>query len=355
MTCVAEARFFREFELALRGSSVPDMTTDVTKQVIVEPGTDGGALRAPSGQGRSWALFSFAVPSLMALPLGWYGAGIGAEMSRTASLALWVSVCLVSWWISDCCARGLGSLLRRWNPPQPLLWIGGYWINMLLSSIYNPALLDALLRVGLVDPTPTLRSYFALDRNLLDPGYLWLLLLAGGPGFVVWMAGNFGYHRMWGRAATAPRAAAGAGAEPARSEVYAADVRPARAAQADTDRTPSAARPEVAQAAPVPLFFQRLERLTGLQVAELVAIEAEDHYVQVHSTRGKELVYVRFRDALEQLVGVPGLQIHRSAWVARQGVATLERQGRNLHVVLVTGERLRVSASNLGALREAAF
>lgn len=336
MTCVADARFFREFELALRGSSVPDMTTDVTKQVIVQPGADGGALRAPSGQDRSWALFSFVVPSLMALPLGWYGAGIGAEMSRTASLMLWVSVCLVSWWMSDGCARGLGGLLRRWNPPPALLWIGGYWINMLLSSIYNPALLDALLRVGLVDPTPTLRSYFALDRNLLDPGYLWLLLLAGGPGFVVWMAGNFGYQRMWGP---------GAGAA----------GRPAPTTHADTDRTPSTAGPAVAPAAPVPLFFQRLERLADLRVAELVAIEAEDHYVQVHSTRGKELVYVRFRDALGQLGGVPGLQIHRSAWVARQGVATLERQGRNLHVVLVTGERLRVSASNLGALREAGF
>lgn len=330
------------------------MNIDLGKRVDLAPGPAQGVQPSPA---RSWALFSLAVPLLMALPLGWYGAGIGAEMSRTASLVLWGSVCLLSWWMSDGCARGLGWLLRRWRPAPALLWVAGYWVNMLLSSIYNPALVDALLRVGLVEPTPMLHAYFALDRNLLDPGYLWLLLLAGGPGFVVWVAGNVAYQRMSGRRHPAPASGAARGVPDVREAVQRDTGSPVALPRGDvaidTDAPVDAAVTATGVRPAPPRFFQRLQRLAGLRAEELVAIEAEDHYVQVHTTRGKELVYVRFRDALEQLDGIPGLQIHRSAWVARRGVASLERRDRNLHVVLVTGERLRVSASNLGTLRDA--
>ena len=104
----------------------------------------------------------------------------------------------------------------------------------------------------------------------------------------------------------------------------------------------------------VPRFFQRLSKLAGLTIDDLVAIEAEDHYVQVHSIRGKELIYYRFRDALQELESLPdGLQIHRSAWVSRRHVTALDGRGRKLEVVLDTGDRLGVSLSNRGALLQA--
>ena len=105
-----------------------------------------------------------------------------------------------------------------------------------------------------------------------------------------------------------------------------------------------------AASAPKPRFLQRLDRLAGLNVSELVAVEAEDHYIHVHSRRGKELIYYRFGDALEELRTLRGIQIHRSAWVSIDGIQTVEDRGRKTHVVLITGERLRVSLPNRGAL-----
>jgi DNA-binding LytR/AlgR family response regulator len=104
-----------------------------------------------------------------------------------------------------------------------------------------------------------------------------------------------------------------------------------------------------------PRFFDRLVRLRGLSPEQLVAVEAEDHYIQVHSTRGKELIYYCFGDALGDLHALQGVQIHRSVSVSRAGIARLEGSGRNLQVVLVTGDTLRVSHSNRGVLRNAGW
>jgi DNA-binding LytR/AlgR family response regulator len=167
----------------------------------------------------------------------------------------------------------------------------------------------------------------------------------------VWLVGNLAFERMTGH----PRLRRAAAATAARDSTQAS---PPLTAKVDAPEVgplaPAGSGPDAnALVTATPRFFQRLTRLSGLQLDELVAVEAEDHYIQVHTLRGRELVYYRFRDALEDLGEVPGLQIHRSAWVARRGIARLEGRGRNLQVVLVTGERFKVSTSNRGLVREA--
>jgi hypothetical protein len=302
--------------------------------------------RAPVWGSPAWFIFYVLAPLLMAIPLGWYGAGLGSEFGRGGSLALWMVICCLSWWFSDVFSRALAALLRSAHFSPWALLTGGYLLNMALSSLYNPAVVELLLRTGLATPTPMVEAYFALERNLLDPGYAWLLFVAGIPGLLFWLAGNYAFQRMTG----VPRVSR---PEPAERATHTAAAEPA----GPSESPGAAAAPDkpAADAAAVvpPRFFERLTRLAGLTVEELVAVEAEDHYIQVHSTRGKELVYYRFRDALAELDGVPGLQIHRSAWVSRPGITELDERGRNLHVVLVTGERLRVSLSNRGALLQA--
>ena len=137
--------------------------------------------------------------------------------------------------------------------------------------------------------------------------------------------------------------------------IHSMEVAPVRMPAAVESALPAepSSTPSASATLPTPRFFRRLSKLSGLGIDELVAVEAEDHYVQVHSTRGKELVYHRFRDALEELDGVPGLQIHRSAWVSRQHIQGLDGRGRKLEVVLVTGDRFSVSLSSHRALLQA--
>lgn len=275
----------------------------------------------------SWWMFYLAPPLLMAFPMAWYGAGLAVELSRTASFLLWGSICLISWALSDVLARALGVAMARYRWP-PWIWlVAGYLLNMAAASAYNPAIVSWLLQTGLANPSPMVRAYFELERNLLDWDYVQLLYLGGLPGLVYWVMGNFLFELTTGIPRVTRR----------RPPVVAQGVVPVEA---------HAPPPN-----PAPRFLGRLTRLRGITPDQLVAVEAEDHYIQVHTTRGKELILYRFRDALEELASLDGLQIHRSAWVSLGGVQALEGRGRHWQVRLVTGEPLKVSLSNRGALR----
>jgi LytTr DNA-binding domain len=54
--------------------------------------------------------------------------------------------------------------------------------------------------------------------------------------------------------------------------------------------------------------------------ARLIAIEADDHYLKVHTDAGVELVTLRLADALDELSGAHGFQVHRSWWVAAEAI-----------------------------------
>jgi hypothetical protein len=81
---------------------------------------------------------------------------------------------------------------------------------------------------------------------------------------------------------------------------------PAQAAQAEGPPPPDAA------------FRRRLS--AKRREARLIAVEAEDHYLRVHTDAGDELITLRFADALAELAGVPGFQAHRSWWFAKDAI-----------------------------------
>jgi len=54
--------------------------------------------------------------------------------------------------------------------------------------------------------------------------------------------------------------------------------------------------------------------------AKLIAVEAEDHYLRVHTDAGSELISLRFADGLAELSGVRGFQVHRSWWAAAEAI-----------------------------------
>ena len=60
----------------------------------------------------------------------------------------------------------------------------------------------------------------------------------------------------------------------------------------------------------------------------------EDHYVRAHTMLGSDLVLLRLRDAIAELDGIEGAQVHRSWWVARDVVEGVEREGRKLRLLL---------------------
>jgi len=102
---------------------------------------------------------------------------------------------------------------------------------------------------------------------------------------------------------------------------------------------------------PAPLRF--LERLPlKLRGAEIWAVEAEDHYLRLHTSKGQELILLRLSDAIEELAGLEGEQSHRSWWVARDGVADVERGDGRAVLTLKNGQKAPVSRTYAKILRE---
>lgn len=107
-------------------------------------------------------------------------------------------------------------------------------------------------------------------------------------------------------------------------------------------------RPEVTPDA-VPL----LSRLPLDKRGALVALSAEDHYVRVTTTAGTDLVLMRLSDAMKEVGKTPGLQIHRSHWVALDQITQVLRRGDRGEVTLSDGRARPISRGHLPVVRAA--
>lgn len=96
-----------------------------------------------------------------------------------------------------------------------------------------------------------------------------------------------------------------------------------------------------------------LDRAGLTDPATLHAIEAEDHYCRLHLAGGRSLLVLhRFGDALAEVSGYDGAQVHRGAWVAANGVAGARRDGRRWLLLLADGASIPVSASFAATARD---
>jgi DNA-binding LytR/AlgR family response regulator len=114
------------------------------------------------------------------------------------------------------------------------------------------------------------------------------------------------------------------------------------------------AAPPTASGAPAPVRF--LDRLPPkLKGATLYAVEAEDHYLRLRTSKGSDLILLRMADAIAELDGIEGAQVHRSWWVAKDAIAEVKRADRRVTLVLKDGAVAPVSRPNIAALRESGW
>ncbi|MFD1747063.1 LytTR family DNA-binding domain-containing protein [Rhizobium helianthi] len=113
--------------------------------------------------------------------------------------------------------------------------------------------------------------------------------------------------------------------------------------------TASAPSPETHQTAPPPAL---LSRLNPQNRGALLRISAQDHYIEVITARGRELILLRLSDALKEIGGTDGIQIHRSHWVAALHIERLERQRGRLFLLTKGGSELPVSRANEAQVRQ---
>ncbi len=121
----------------------------------------------------------------------------------------------------------------------------------------------------------------------------------------------------------------------------AASVAPMDVAAPVAETAPSSPRPPL------------VDRLPHAVRGRLLYLSMQDHYVEVHTEKGSTLLLMRFADALRETGDVPGIQIHRSHWVALDAVAGNRRQDGKPFLKLADGAMLPVSRTHADAVRKA--
>ncbi|RAK63717.1 LytTR family transcriptional regulator [Phenylobacterium kunshanense] len=122
-------------------------------------------------------------------------------------------------------------------------------------------------------------------------------------------------------------------------------------AWAQTAVAPAAApEPEID---PLAAFRQRLS--ARRRAATLIAVEAEDHYLRVHTDAGEELVTARFSDALAELAAAPGFRTHRSWWVAAEAIDEVKWLRGRGEARLKCGLMVPISRGQAAALKAAGW
>lgn len=78
---------------------------------------------------------------------------------------------------------------------------------------------------------------------------------------------------------------------------------------------------------------------------EVLRVNAQDHYLEIICTDQKFLVRGRMKDAISVLAQCNGVQVHRSHWVARHHVIKVNRQGRDVRLLMSDGTEVPVARS----------
>ena len=115
------------------------------------------------------------------------------------------------------------------------------------------------------------------------------------------------------------------------------------------DHTAADATNQTPEATPIPL----LDRLPLDKRGPLISLSVQDHYVEVTTSAGREMLLMRLSDAIRETNPVAGLQVHRSHWVALEQVRSARRDGARAVLTMSDGRDIPVSRSNIAAIREA--
>lgn len=98
-----------------------------------------------------------------------------------------------------------------------------------------------------------------------------------------------------------------------------------------------------------PEFMKKIPRkLQG----DIICVTAEDHYIHVHTDKGRHMLKMKFSDALQELEYQQGLRVHRSWWVSENAVVEASRSGRKYSLQLTNDVRVPVSSAHLTQVKK---
>lgn len=96
-----------------------------------------------------------------------------------------------------------------------------------------------------------------------------------------------------------------------------------------------------------------LDRLDLAKRGPLISMSMQDHYAEIVTTKGPSLILIRLSDAIREVGDTPGMQVHRSHWVATGHIRAARREGDRAVLTLSDGREIPVSRTYVKAVKAA--
>jgi hypothetical protein len=264
-----------------------------------------------------FAIFFVGIPVAIAFIFSLVGVRLIAGMAYLDGLVYMILHMFIAWWSVSLCAWILKAMFRSWQPPVIAICCLGYLIALV------PA---AFLFQGLGEYYANLFPSFAAARaDAVLPSwkleYLVHFIRYSLPALPLFLAGVYVYRALTG------------------VDWY--GYGQSRVAVAGNEPREDAFRPSAQRKATAGLIGNT--RLAG--ESELLAIKAEQHYIQIWSEDGTDMVRYRFKDIPAMLADCNGAQVHRSWWVNFDRVRRHRQNGRTLELIVTDDLVVPVSVS----------
>lgn len=281
---------------------------------------------------QSFVVFYLGLPLTIGFLLGANMAGVGARMPWGWSVLFWTSCTLFAWIIFDHGTLIASRLLRPWKAALTIKLA----LGLLIASLPARFLINqyAGLYAGVITTEGGVRALPNVELNItFVASYLkgWIGV------YVLWVGANLFFDRIVGfpryREMTEPRRTV-ANDPPAEDAVMTST--PTQSGNSEDAPTGWGNSPLVSE------LLSKLPRGLGHDVTML---RSEDHYLRVHTSNGNALILHRLSYAIDEMeaLGIEGLRVHRSFWVAKNAVEGSTSDGRKLTLHLTGGLDVPVS------------
>lgn len=291
--------------------------------------TSLGETLFPGMDMRQAATLYLLVPVGIGAVLGWYRAGYAADYPLAVSLLDWLMNFVTLWIAFDLGSRLIAFLLRPWTPALWVILVVGGVAGVAVSRPIRSVIRDVTGSLAPTAPTET-----AFPPNLVWEEYVFAYAGVIAVPILIWVVVNYIYVSALG----VPRFG---------HVGKHSDAKRALEAVVDGEEGENG-RPEPSPAQP-----EFMKKLSGGLHTEVRALQAEDHYLRVHTDRSDDLIRYRFSDALNEVEHLPGLQVHRSFWINTTAIECIRRSGRSYEIVLKGGLEVPVSRSYRYAVKDA--
>ena len=290
-------------------------------------------------------LFYLGVPAITSLLFAMNEAGMARLLPIYWAIPYWLGITIPLWVLLDGCSRLIHALFAKLHPHRWLVLFGGSLLAMAIFSFYLP------LYVGMFSTQLPAGSSYQVNPPFPEAFLDLRRFVAYSSVPIYWITVAFFFARYFHF--------------PSYLVLAKPPTTPASEGRASDQPDPNPAPPlgeETATPATLPTgtnAFGLAER-KGFRAllpfhlgVDIQLLSAEDHYVRVVTTKGNALIRYRFSDALKEVRDIPGIQAHRSHWIATSAIERINHDGKTYRVALRTGREIPVSRTNVGLLKAA--